>query len=136
MHVSIHPTRVLHSIQFRRSDPPVPKHANIMHSTGLANLESLPVSRRRRARHHSQTSWVHAKGVLLGLLLLSRGLSRLAILLLLALALLRLDLGALFAVADALLAELVVLCDDLGFADFAVATAAGTGGSVSMYLCV
>jgi hypothetical protein len=55
----------------------------------------------------------------------------LCFLLLLALALLHLELSALFPVAGALVMELVVLGYNLGFAAFAVATAASTGLCVS-----
>lgn len=88
------------------------------------------MSRPRRTRHHRQTSRVHAERVLLwflGLrLLLLAILVQSRVLLLLALALLHLDLGALFAVARTLVVQLVVLGYDLGFADFAVATTTGT----------
>jgi hypothetical protein len=63
--------------------------------------------------------------VLLGVLV--SVLLALGSLLLLALALLHLELSALFAVVGALVVQLVVLGGDLGLSDFAVAAAAGTG---------
>jgi hypothetical protein len=57
----------------------------------------------------------------LGLLLLLAALLVRGVLLLLALALLCLELRALFAVARALVVQLIVLGDDLGLAGFAIA---------------
>jgi hypothetical protein len=95
-----------------------------------ARLVSLPVLRRR---HHGETGGMDASvlGLLLCFCFRLVALLALSILLLLAFALLHLELCALFSVAGALVVELVVLGYDLGFAAFAVATTAGTGVFVS-----
>ena len=82
--------------------------------------------------HHGQAGRMDA-GVLLGCLFLLTSLSVLlvqALLLLLARALLHLELGTLLAVARALVVQLLVLSMDAFLADLAVATTAGAGDSL------
>lgn len=83
--------------------------------------------RRTRGRgHHGQTCRMYA--AIVGLWLSGvLALLPLSFLLLLALALLHLELSALFAVAGALVVQLVVLGYDFGLAAFAVAAAASAG---------
>jgi hypothetical protein len=89
------------------------------------NLVSLSVL---RSIQHGKTRRMDTRVVWLGLglfLLLAALLVR-RVLLLLALALLCLELRTLFAVARALVGQLVVLGDNFGLAGFAVAAAAST----------
>jgi hypothetical protein len=90
---------------------------------GKAQLVSLSMCRRA---HHGETGGVNTS-VLGLLLLLFFGLALLAALLILALGLFHFDFCALFAVARALVVQLVVLGYDFGFAAFAVAAATSTG---------
>lgn len=100
-----------------------------MAATQLVTLPVLcrPVYRRLRSwrLHHRETRRMNSVGCVLLSVLVS-ALLALGCLLLLALALLNLELSALFAVVSALVMQLVVLSGDLGLSDFAVAAAAGT----------
>lgn len=79
-----------------------------------------------RRVHHSQTRRVHTSGIRLRVLFdLVSALLPLGSLLLLALVLLHLDVGALLAVVGSLVVQLVVLGYDLGLSALAVAAAAG-----------
>jgi hypothetical protein len=88
-----------------------------------ASLVSLSMLRRL---HHSQPRRMHTGIVWLRFLffLSLAALLQLGFLLLLALALLHLEFGALFAVAGALVVQFVVLGYDAGFTIFAVTAAA------------
>jgi len=80
---------------------------------------------RSRSLHHRKTRGMDSVVRLLFFSVLVSVLLALGSLLLLALALLHLELSALFAVVSALVVQLVVLGRDLGLSDFAVATATG-----------
>jgi hypothetical protein len=82
-----------------------------------------------RGLHHSKTRWMHAGVIWLRFSLLFSLLATLLVcrvLLLLAVALLHLELSALFSVAGALVVEFVILGYDARFAVFAVAAASST----------
>jgi hypothetical protein len=96
------------------------------------SLVPLAVGGAVDALHHGQTGRMNA-GVLLGGLLLLLTLSILlveALLLLLACTLLHLELGALLAVAGALVVQFLVLGMDALPTDLAVATTASTSNSL------
>jgi hypothetical protein len=89
-------------------------------------LVSLVMRRTRGRSHHGQTRRMYAAIVRLWLSGILALLS-LGFLLLLALALLHFEFGALFAVAGALVVQLIVLGYDFGLAAFAVAATASAG---------